>query len=155
MKSLRSNRNMQQIQPLLKEVQRKYKDDKAKQQEEQMKLYQQYGINPAAGCLPVLVQLPIFFALYSALQFTLQHGTDPVQLASVLWNKDWIPYANFDVRFLWVPSLAHPDPLYIWPVISGLFQFFQNRMSLPRRDPNSPQDSQQKMMNGIMQFMPL
>jgi len=155
MKSLRSNRNMQQIQPLLKEVQRKYKDDRAKQQEEQMKLYQQYGINPAAGCLPMVVQLPIFFALYSALQFTLQHGNDPAQLATVLWNKDWIPYANFAVPFLWVPNLAFADPLHIWPVISGIFQFFQNRMSLPKRDPNSPQDSQQKMMNGVMQFMPL
>jgi YidC/Oxa1 family membrane protein insertase len=155
MKSLRSNRNMQQIQPLLKEVQRKYKDDRAKQQEEQMKLYQQYGINPAAGCLPILVQLPIFFGLYSALQFTLQHGGDAAQLGNVLWLKDWIPFANFSVPFLWVPNLAHPDPYYILPVISGIFQFFQNRMSIPRRDPNSPMDSQQKMMNGIMQFMPL
>jgi YidC/Oxa1 family membrane protein insertase len=155
MKSLRSNRNMQQIQPLLKEVQRKYKDDRAKQQEEQMKLYQQYGINPAAGCLPMLVQLPVFFGLFSALQFTLQHGTDAAQLSQILWLKDWVPFANFSVPFAWVPNLSAHDPLYILPVVSGIFQFFQNRMALPRRDPNSPQDSQQKMMNGIMQFMPL
>ncbi|MEO8288724.1 MAG: YidC/Oxa1 family membrane protein insertase [Chloroflexota bacterium] len=157
MKSLKSNRNMQQIQPLIKEVQKKYKDDKAKQQEETMKLYQQYGINPAAGCLPMVVQLPIFFGLFSALQFTLQHGTDVTQMSQILWNKDWATagFANFAAPFGWVPSLASHDPLYIWPVISGLFQFLQNRMSLPRRDPNSPQDTQQKMMNGMMQFMPL
>jgi YidC/Oxa1 family membrane protein insertase len=164
MKSLRSNRNMQQIQPLLKEVQRKYKDDRAKQQEEQMKLYQQYGINPAAGCFPMLVQLPIFFALYSALNFVLhlhfdptaaQHAADMAQLQSILWVKDWAQYANFSAPFLWVPNLGAADPLYIWPVLSALFQFFQNRMALPRRDPNQPMDSQQKMMNGMMQFMPL
>ena len=155
MKSLRSNRAMQQIQPLLKEIQRKYKDDRPKQQEEQMKLYQQYGINPAAGCFPMLIQLPVFFALYSALRFTLDHGSDPAQLAGILWFKAWIPYANFSVPFLWIPNLAKPDPFYILPVLSAAFQFFQTKMAMPRRDPSMPQDSQQKMMNGVMQFMPL
>ena len=164
MKSLRSNRDMQQIQPLLKEVQRKYKDDRAKQQEEQMKLYQQYGINPAAGCLPMLVQLPVFFALYSALRFVLAlhfdpaaatHAADMAQLQSILWVKDWAQAANFSGPFFWVPNLGAADPLFIWPVLSALFQFFQNRMAMPRRDPNQPMDSQQKMMNGMMQFMPL
>ncbi len=169
MKSLRSNRAMQQIQPLLKEIQRKHKDDRAKQQEEQMKLYQQYGINPAAGCLPMVVQLPVFFALYSALRFVLAlhfapgatpalaalHTSDMAQLQSILWVKDWAQFANFSGPFLWLPNLANSDPFYIMPVISAVAQFFQNRMAMPRRDPNQPQDSQQKMMNGIMQFMPL
>ncbi len=164
MKSLRSNRAMQQIQPLLKEVQRKYKDDKAKQQEEQMKLYQQYGINPAAGCLPMVVQLPVFFALYSALRYVLAlhfdpaaplHVADMAQLQSILWVKEWAQFANFSGPFLWIPNLGNADPVFILPVLSAVAQFFQNRMAMPRRDPNQPQDSQQKMMNGIMQFMPL
>lgn len=156
MKSLKSNRNMQAIQPLMKEIQKKYKDDRPKQQEETMKLYSQYGINPAAGCFPLLVQIPVFFGLFTALQFTIQHGTDAAQLQAILWNHDWIPWASFaNQDFLWIHNLAASDPFFIWPVLSGLFQFFQSRMSLPRRDPNVPQDAQQKMMNGMMQFMPI
>ncbi|MDQ3929235.1 MAG: YidC/Oxa1 family membrane protein insertase [Chloroflexota bacterium] len=168
MKSLRSSRNMQQIQPLVKEIQRKYPKDRAKQQEETMKLYHQYGVNPAAGCFPMLVQLPIFIGLYSALSFTLPQftGTEAQiatqtaahlqQLKSILWNPDWVnSAANFSQAFLWVPKLAAADPLHIWPVVSGLFQFIQSRMSMPRRDPTQPLDSQTKMMQNMMQFMPL
>jgi YidC/Oxa1 family membrane protein insertase len=154
MKSLKSNRNMQAIQPLIKEVQRKYKDDKQKQQEETMKLYSQYGINPAAGCFPMLVQLPIFFGLFAALQYTLHPNA--TELQTILWNPAWEPFAYFGKSsFLWLPSIAAADPYYIFPVLSGLFQFIQNRMAMPRRDPNTPQDAQQRMMNGMMQFMPI
>ena len=154
MKSLKSNRNMQAVQPLIREIQRKHKDDRQKQQEETMKIYSQYGINPASGCFPLLVQLPIFFGLFAALQFTL--NPDPAQLQTILWNPAWAPYANFgQASFLWIPTLAGPDPYFIFPVLSGVFQFIQNRMAMPKRDPNSPQDTQQKMMNGMMQFMPI
>jgi YidC/Oxa1 family membrane protein insertase len=163
MKALKSSRNMQQIQPLMKEIQKKYAKDKAKQQEETMKLYREYNINPAAGCFPMLVQLPIFIGLYSALQFTLQGSTGTeaqiaahtAQLQSILLNPDWVRFANFSVPFGWVPNLALADPLFIWPVLSGIFQFIQSRMAMPLRDPNNPMDPQQKMMNGMMQFMPI
>ena len=167
MKSLRSSRNMQQIQPLIKEIQKKYGKDKAKQQEETMKLYRDYGINPAAGCFPILIQLPIFIGLFSALNFTLEpsnltpalleawRATHHTQLLSILWNSDWVNSANFSQPFGWVPSLAAHDPFYIWPVLSGLFQFIQSRMAMPRRDPNNPLDSQTRMMQNIMQFMPI
>jgi YidC/Oxa1 family membrane protein insertase len=161
MKSLKSSRNMQAIQPLMKEIQKKHKDDRQKQQEETMKLYREYGINPAAGCFPLLVQIPIFFGLFAALQFTLQPSSDPAHLAAlqaILWNPDWATagYADFGTAsFLWVPSLAAADPYFIWPILSGIFQFFQSRMSLPKRDPNTPQDPQQRMMSGMMQFMPV
>jgi YidC/Oxa1 family membrane protein insertase len=160
-KSLKSSRNMQAIQPLMKEVQKKYKDDRQKQQEETMKLYREYGINPAAGCFPLLVQIPIFFGLFAALQFTLQSSANPAHLAAlqaILWNPAWATagFADFGTSsFLWVPSLAAADPLFIWPVLSGLFQFFQSRMAMPKRDPNVPQDAQQRMMSGMMQFMPI
>jgi YidC/Oxa1 family membrane protein insertase len=154
MKSLKSNRNMQAVQPLIKEIQRKYKDDKQKQQEETMKLYSQYGINPAAGCFPLLVQLPIFFGLFAALQYTLNPNSQELQ--TILWNPAWEPFAYFgQSSFLWLPSIAAADPYFIFPVLSGLFQFIQNRMAMPRRDPNAPQDAQQRMMNGMMQFMPI
>lgn len=155
MKALRSSRNMQQIQPQIKAIQKEHAKDRAKQQEETMKLYRVYGINPAAGCFPMLAQLPIFIGLYSALQFTLQHGSDTAALSQILFNDSWVNFANFNQGFGWVPSLGKPDPLYIWPVLSGIFQFIQGRMSLPRRDPNQPMDPQAKMMNGMMQFMPI
>ena len=161
MKSLKSNRNMQAIQPLMKEIQKKYKEDRPKQQEETMKLYREYGINPAAGCFPLLVQIPIFFGLFAALQFTLQSSTNPAhleQLKAILWDPMWATagYADFGTSsFLWVPSLAASDPFFIWPVLSGIFQFLQSRMSMPKRDPNTPMDPQQRMMNGMMQFMPI
>ncbi|HYP40308.1 MAG TPA: YidC/Oxa1 family membrane protein insertase [Chloroflexia bacterium] len=163
MKALRSSRNMQAIQPKIREIQKQYGKDRAKQQEETMKLYQEYGINPAAGCFPMLVQLPIFIGLYSALDFTLKAFTgDAANIAaqesvlrSILFNDAWVPFANFSAGFLWVPNLAAADPLFIWPVLSGLFQFIQSRMAMPHRDPNQPMDPQQKMMNGMMQFMPI
>ncbi len=164
MKALKSSRNMQQIQPLIKEIQKKHGKDRQKQQEETMKLYAQYGINPAASCFPMLIQLPIFIGLYSALRFTLDvhTGTAPeiaqhmAELQAALWNPGWAnTAANFSQSFLWVPSLALADPVHIWPVLSGIFQFIQSRMSMPVRDPSMPMDSQQKMMQNMMQFMPL
>lgn len=156
MKALRSSRNMQQIQPLVKEVQKKYAKDRAKQQEETMKIYHQYGVNPAAGCFPILVQLPIFFGLYSALTFTLTHGSNVDALVPILFNPEWARHAaNFSAGFLWIQNLAKPDPLYIWPLLSAVFQFIQSRMSIPIRDPDQPLDSQTRMMQNMMQFMPL
>lgn len=168
MKALKSSRNMQQIQPLMKEIQKKHGKDKAKQQEEMMKLYREYNVNPAAGCFPMLVQMPIFIGLFSALQFTLPQytGTEAeianqtvahlAQLKEILWVDSWFnSAANFSQNFLWVPSLALADPFFIWPVLSGIFQFIQSRMAMPIRDPNNPMDPQMKMMNGMMQFMPI
>ncbi|HYP19884.1 MAG TPA: YidC/Oxa1 family membrane protein insertase [Chloroflexia bacterium] len=168
MKALRSSRNMQQIQPLIKEVQRKHGKDRAKQQEELMKIYAEYGINPAAACFPMLIQLPIFIGLYSALTFVLpvfSGSADEIakataahleQLKAILWNPAWVDNAaNFGQAFLWVPNLAREDPLHIWPVLSGVFQFIQSRMAMPVRDPNQPLDPQTRMMNNMMQFMPI
>lgn len=155
LKSLRSTRNMQRIQPLIKEVQKKYGKDKQKQQEETMRIYQQYGVNPAAGCFPMLVTLPIFFGLYSALTNTITHGADPNWLKPILFSSALVPYANFSQHFLWITNLAKPDPAYVLPLLSGVFQFIQSRMAMAPRDPNSPVDPQTKMMNNMMQFMPL
>jgi YidC/Oxa1 family membrane protein insertase len=155
-KSMRSTRNMQQIQPLIKEVQKKYGKDRAKQQEETMKIYHEYGINPAAGCFPALVQIPVFLGLYTALRFTLDHGKDVALLSTVLINPAWAQHAaNFSEGFLWIQNLAKPDPYYIWPVLSAFFQLIQSRMSIPIRDPNQPRDSQTAMMQNMMTFMPL
>ena len=156
LKSMRSTRNMQQIQPLIKEVQKKHAKDRAKQQEETMKIYHEYGVNPAAGCFPALVQIPVFIGLYIALRFILDHGSNPAALAPILINPAWAQHAaNFNTGFLWIANLAKPDPMYIWPVLSAFFQFLQSKMSIPVRDPNQPVDSQTAMMQNMMQFMPI
>ncbi len=142
LKSFRSTKEMQRIQPLIKEINKRYKDDKTKAQAETMRVYQEHGVNPMGGCLPMIVQLPIFFALYQALGtligFSGHTAIDP----------------TFSEGFLWVPNLAQADPWHIWPVLSGVFQFVTQRMSQPYGYSKTV-DKQQAMMNRIMQFTPI
>ncbi len=93
MQQYRSSAEMQALQPFLVEIKEKYKEDPQKLQEETMKIYQQNGINPVAGCLPAFAQMPVFLVL-------------------------WKIFSNyeFDQGFLWLPDLALPDPFYILPV---------------------------------------
>ena len=125
-KQIKSTRAMQLIQPRMKELQEKYKNDKERLQQEMMKLYQETGFNPLAGCLPLLAQMPILMGVFFAL-------------------RDF-NYGEVVPSFLWVPSLAQPDPTYILPVISALTTFVQSYQSMP--DTSSGQN---KMM---LYFMP-
>ena len=109
-KQIKSAKAMQEMQPRLKEVQERYKHDKAKQQEEIMKLYKETGFNPLAGCLPLLVQMPLLMGIFFAL-------------------KDY-DYGPIPPAFLWVADLAQPDSLYILPVISALATFAQTRQTI-------------------------
>ncbi|MBS0481571.1 MAG: membrane protein insertase YidC [Proteobacteria bacterium] len=93
---------MRAIQPKMKALQDRYKDDRAKQQEEIMKLYKQEGVNPLAGCLPIFLQIPVFFALYKVLILAVEMRHQPF----VLWIKD----------------LSAPDPLHILNLF-GLLNF--------------------------------
>ncbi|MBI2320830.1 MAG: membrane protein insertase YidC [Chloroflexi bacterium] len=146
---LRASREMQKLQPLLGELQRKYARDRSMLAQEQMRLYREHGINPAAGCLPMLLQMPIWFGLYQAL-FSLSN--DP-QFASV---------------FLWVPNVAAtPEPITElfskpWPwlqanwwslplaVFTGASQWVLQKMMTP-----TSSDPQQQMLAGMMNFMPI
>ncbi len=141
----RSQRAMLALQPKIRELQKKYPNDRQKFAVEQMKLYQEAGVHPLAGCLPMLVQMPIWFALYAALN-TLSH---PDQNATA-----------FQAPFLWIPSLAHPSmpdfsnpatyPLVILPILTAVTQWIVQKMStMP------PADPQQAQMNRMMEFMPL
>ncbi len=99
-KQFRSAQAMQRIQPKIKELQRKYKTDKRKLQEETMKLYQEYRVNPFASCLPLLLQMPIFICLYYAIRFTPEIRT----------SSFWI-----------IPSLGKPYlPLFVFYILSQL-----------------------------------
>ncbi len=135
--STRSMKRMQALQPQVKAIQEKYKDDPQKMNQKMMELWKQNKVNPAAGCLPMLIQLPIFFGFYRMLQTAIE-----LRGASFLWACD---LSQADT--IWViPRLGFPiNPL---PLIMGATQLWQMRLTPPSPgvDP-----VQQKMM----QYMPL
>ncbi len=129
---IRSSKSMRDVQPLLEEAKKRYGKDKEKLTQETMRIYKENGVNPAMGCLPMLIQMPIWFGLYGAL----------LNLASTA--------EGFKQGFLWLPSLAHPDPYYILVGLTIVTQFVvQKMMTMPSTDP------QQQTMNKVMLFMPL
>jgi YidC/Oxa1 family membrane protein insertase len=136
-KALQSSKAMQELQPKIKELQKKHGNDRQRISQETMALYQQYRVNPMAGCLPMLIQIPIFLGLYNAIMILSTSGAG-------LWDES----------FWWLPSLAHPDPLHLLPIVAGLFQFVQTQMMRPANQPKST-DPQQAMMNSVMNIMPL
>ena len=89
------------IQPQIKELQKKYKGDRGKLQEETMKLYSEHRVNPFASCLPLLLQLPVFISLYAAIK-----GTGPLSAAVYQPSVQALNHAPF----LWIPQLGQPDP---------------------------------------------
>jgi YidC/Oxa1 family membrane protein insertase len=132
-KTIKSQRAMQDLQPKIKALQKRYGNDRQKVSAETMRLYQTHSVNPMASCFPMLVQLPIFWGLYAAIR-ALFHGGD--------------------ANFLWLHSLAQPDHTHVLPFVAAFFQLIQTRMSMPTGK-NKPSDPQQKMMTQMMQFMPL
>ena len=121
-------RNMA-VQPLVTEIQAKYKDNPEKLQKEMMKLYKEHGFNPLAGCLPMLLPWPVLIALFFVFQNT-------VELRGV--------------PFLWLSDLSAPDPLYLLPVFMGISMFLMQYVSLKSLDQVNPQ---MKMMMWLMPIM--
>ena len=109
-KQLKSMKAMQELQPKLKKIQEKYKDNPQMLQQKMTQLYQNAGVNPLAGCLPLLIQMPILMAMYYAL-FSFDYG-------------ETVP------SFLWIENLSHPDPFYILPLLSALTTFLQQKISM-------------------------
>lgn len=137
LKTIRSQREMQNLQPKIKALQKRYKDDRQKLSAETMRLYQEHNINPMSSCLPILFQLPIFWGMYQSLDQLSKTAGGPFQEA-----------------FLWLPSLGLADPLHIMPFVAAFFQLIQTRMSMPTGK-YKPTDPQQKMMTQLMQFLPI
>lgn len=127
-KAMRANMQLQAVQPLMKEIQEKYKNDPQKVQQEMFKLYKEHGVNPLGGCWPMLLPMPVLFALFFVFQNTIE-----LRGAS----------------FLWLPDLSRPDPLYIIPVIMGLSMWGLTKMGQVGMEPNP----QMKMMLYIMPVM--
>jgi YidC/Oxa1 family membrane protein insertase len=169
---IRSQRAMQELGPAMNELKKKYGKDKQRFAEEQMKLYKEHGVNPAAGCLPLVLQLPILFALYSAL---LQLGCGAGgggancpglthdQAQSILGIFSFLPNpipvdGKLDTTANWLPwltnGLQHPDPLFILPVVAGAAQLIASVMAMPSK-PVASTDPNQKMFQSMAYTFPL
>lgn len=117
LKQSKTTAKMSVIQPELKKLQDKYKNDPQRQQTEMMKLYKDNDISPLGGCLPMLIQFPLIIALFYVFQ-------------------------GFDYQgagFLWLTDLTKPDPYYILPILSGLTTYFSSKIMTPStgNGPNS------------------
>lgn len=156
--SLRSSRRMQEVQPILKEIQRKYGKDPQRLQEETLRVYREHKINPVGGCLPLLLQLPIFFGVYQAV-YHLMVPEQRVNLSAAAAEmlKDerlaQILAAPFFGLDLGVPAFGHNGfagfAYLILPTLSIVLQLMQQLMATPR-----VQDPQQKAFTQAMLIMP-
>jgi len=124
--SYRSMANMRRVQPQLMEIRELYADDKAKQSQEMMNLYKKEKINPLGGCLPILVQMPVFIALYWVLM-------ESVELRQA-------PFA------LWIQDLSLMDPYFVMPLLMGVSMWFMQKLNPPPPDP---------LQAKIMQWLPV
>src|SRR5919201_1586099 len=153
---IRSQRAMQELGPAMNVLKEKYGKDRQRFAEEQMKLYKEHGVNPAAGCLPLLLQLPILFALYSALVQLgcgLGHSLGASCLNSITHEEaarillpilpNAIPEGGtLDTSAHWIPwlnGLHERDPFFVLPVIAGAAQLVASVMAMPvaTNDPNA------------------
>jgi len=130
-KSMRSMKAMAVLGPQIKELNEKYKGDKQRLQIETMALYKQHGVNPLAGCLPILLQMPIWLALYRMLMS-----------AGELYQQPFISG--------WIDDLTNTDPYYVLPIVLVVTMFAQARLQPTTVDPS------QKMQQRLMQYgMPI
>lgn len=124
-KSYKSMKEMQKLQPKIVELREKYKDDKARLSQETMAMYKAHKVNPMGGCLPTVIQIPVFFGLYKTLLYAIELRHSPL-----IW---------------WVQDLSAKDPYYVTPIIMGATMFLQQKMAPTAGDP---------MQAKIMLFMP-
>ena len=122
-RQIKFSKSMQQLQPKVNEIRSRHKGDNQKIQQETMKLYQEHGFNPMSGCLPMVVQLPILYALFGAIE------------GNVALHK---------ATFLHIFQLGQPDHTYILPILAGITTYLSSRVMM------TGQDTQQKMMLFIM-----
>ncbi len=114
-KSYKSMKEMQKLQPKMAELKEKFKDDRDAMNKAIMEMYRTNKVNPLGGCLPMVVQIPVFFALYKALMFSIE-----------------LRHAPF---MLWITDLSAKDPYYVTPIIMGATMFIQQKMTPTTMDP--------------------
>jgi len=119
--SYKSMNEMKKLQPKIEALKAKHKNDQSKIGQETMALYREHKVNPFSGCLPMLIQIPVFFGLYKALMYSIELRHSPL--------------------FFWIQDLSAKDPYYITPIIMGATQFLSQKMTPAMGDP-----MQQKVM---------
>lgn len=147
LKQLRSSKAMTALQPKIQELQKRYAKDKQRLSQEMMKLYREGGINPLGCILPMLVQLPVWIALYQSIMLSLAaNRLDQLVAKLYSWSivQQSIPLSP---DFLWL-NLSRPDSLYLLPLIVAGTTWMQQKMITP-----SAADPQQKSMSNIMVWM--
>lgn len=127
-KSMRSMEKLREIQPRIAELQKQYANDQMKLAEEQMKLFKEAGTSPFGGCLPTLLQMPIYIALYRT-----------------VWGSAELYRADFA---LWITDLSKRDPYFALPVLMGVMMFAQARLT-----PQAVDNPQMKVMQNVMPFL--
>lgn len=128
-KSYSSMEKMKRLAPMMQKIKEKHAGDKEAMNRETMALYKTYGVNPASGCIPILIQMPVFFGLYQALLTSIE-----------LRHAPFIPTLPF-TDFVWLADLSARDPYYITPIVMGLSMLVMQKLSPPAAD-----SRQQKIM---------
>jgi YidC/Oxa1 family membrane protein insertase len=131
-KAMRSSMAMQAVQPLMKELQEKHKQDPQRLQQEMFKLYKEHNVNPLGGCWPMLLPWPILFALFFVFQNTIELR---------------------GATFLWIPDLSRPDPIYIIPILMGASMYVLTKMGQLGMEPNPQMKVMLYMMPAMMTFL--
>ena len=152
---MRSAKASQEMQPKLAELQQKYKGDKDKLAQEQMKLYRESGVSPLGCVVPLLIQMPIWFGLYQSISAALpQNPLQLLNLAKHIYQR--FPFLGnvlpaslvpLNPSFLWL-NLGRPDPYYIIPILTVATMWVQQKMTTPKNA-----DPQQQAMSQSMELM--
>jgi YidC/Oxa1 family membrane protein insertase len=124
LKSMASMKAMQALQPQVNALRAKYQKDPQRLQRETMELYRKHKVNPMGGCLPMLIQIPIFYALYVVFS-----------LAVELQNAAFLCFGTVFGAALWICDLAQHDPSYVLPILMGISMFIQQKMTPTTGDP--------------------
>ena len=140
-KQIKSQKAMQDIQPKIKEIQEKYKNKPEKQQEELMKIYKEAKINPLAGCLPLLIQMPILIGLFRVLQNPVAYGV----------FTSAAEFAKADTGFLWIESVSSTNHISL-ALLSGISAYFMQRMMT---NGDEQTENMMKSMTYVMAIMSL
>lgn len=157
LKQLKSTKEMAEIQPKIKEMQEKYKNDKETLNIKTMELYKEHKINPLGGCLPLLIQMPILFGLFAVLR-------DPILYVFTTPELKTAGELAMNSPFLWMPNLVDPDSLAniikggaffsklpgLMPIIAAVLTYVQMKTMSSGQ---SQSNDQMKMMNNMMPFM--
>ncbi len=166
-KQIETAKKMQELKPHLDNLSTKHKNDKKQLQAEQLKLYQQHGINPASGCLVMIIQLPIFIALYQTLNLFLANGQAGKTITAIN-NVLYLPILkiqSIDPWFFGLDLVKTPKQMGTWlyllvPLVTGILQYFQAQVSMPKASTTSlvvtkdgkDKDNKDKKTNGQGDF---